>query len=228
MAQKDSGDDAPSLEMPSFGLGRKSRPRKPADPQPEAAGDPRPEPAPLADPGRTEVAPPVEPPRPEAPADEDVEGPEDDEEPGDDTRGPRPARRRPTLPRLAPIPAALVTGAVVGLLMVVLTWGSLHLCEVVRGTSTCGNPGIFLLLAILVVLVLVGGALLAALGVADGRSTSFLGVGLLAVIALLFLADLLFQWWMVLAIPVASIAAFALAQWVTTAFVEPSGPELHR
>ncbi len=45
---------------------------------------------------------------------------------------------------------------------------------------------------------------------------------------LLLLADLLFEWWMALTIPAVSICAFALSHWVTTAFVEPSGSEMHR
>ena len=38
----------------------------------------------------------------------------------------------------------------------------------------------------------------------DPGSTSFLAVGLLAVVALLFLVDVLFDWWMIIVIPVVS------------------------
>ena len=41
------------------------------------------------------------------------------------------------------------------------------------------------------------------IGVDEPGSTSLLGVGLVVVIALLFLIELLFNWWMVLVIPVA-------------------------
>ena len=62
--------------------------------------------------------------------------------------------------------------------------------------------------------------LLRAFGVSDPSSTSLLGVGLLAVIALLFLINVLMSWWMVLVIPLVAAGTFALAHWVTTAFVE--------
>ena len=61
--------------------------------------------------------------------------------------------------------------------------GALRLCEVVRGTSSCGggrvsccSSSIFLLMLLL------GAALLRAFGVRDPGSTSLLGVGLLAVV----------------------------------------------
>lgn len=235
MAQKDSGD-GPSLEMPSLGFGRKKKQARPAgtddvpgptstSPSPEA--EPAPEPARAAplfvDETPTAVAHPV---ATEERTTERDAGAGDEAEPEESAAAPR--RRLPSLPTLGAMPAALLTGAVVGLLVVVLTWGALHLCEVFRGTSTCGDPGFFLLLAILVVAVLAGSAVLRAFGVPDPGSTSFLGVGLVSVVALLFLGDLLFEWWMVVAIPVVAVAAFALSHWVTTAFVEPSGPELRR
>ena len=45
-------------------------------------------------------------------------------------------------------------------------------------------------------------------------------VGLLCVVALLFLVDVLFNWWMIIIIPVVSMVCFALSHWVTTAFVD--------
>ena len=72
--------------------------------------------------------------------------------------------------------AALLTGAIVGLLTVGGTWGLLHLCSALRGTSTCGGPGVLLLLALLAALVFVGGGLLRAWGVSEPRSISFLAI----------------------------------------------------
>ena len=115
----------------------------------------------------------------------------------------------------------MVTGALVGVISVGLTWTSLRLCEVVRGTSSCGGPGYLLLLLILVAMVLLGTALLRALGVPEPGSTSFLAVGLLAVLTLLFLVGVLFHWWMILVLPACSALTFAAAHWVTTTFVEP-------
>jgi hypothetical protein len=119
------------------------------------------------------------------------------------------------------MPASVVTGLLVGVLTVGATWGGLRLCEVVRGTSSCGNPGMLLLLVIVIAMVLVGSMLLRAWGVPDPGSTSFLGVGLLTVLVLLFLVDLLFHWWMIIVIPVVAMLTFALSHWVATAFVEP-------
>jgi hypothetical protein len=133
------------------------------------------------------------------------------------------------LPQISGLPAAVVTGVLIGALLVGATWSSLRLCELVRGTSSCGDPGIFLLLAVLVVMVVLGRWLLTAFGVGEAGSTSFLGVGLIAVIALLFLVELLFEWWMVIAIPVVGAVAFGLSHWVTTNFVDADpGDDMHR
>jgi hypothetical protein len=118
--------------------------------------------------------------------------------------------------------AAAATGAVVGVLVVALTWLSLRLCEVLQGTPSCGNPGFFLLLAIMVAMVVLGGAMLRAAGAPDPTSTAFLAVGLLCVVALLFLIDALMSPWMAVVIPLVSIGAFVLSHWVTTAVVEPA------
>jgi hypothetical protein len=99
-----------------------------------------------------------------------------------------------------------------------LTWAGFRLCEVVRGTSSCGDPGFLLLVAILVAMVLLGRTLLRVWGLPDPGSTSFLGVGLLAVMVLLFLVPSIFSWWMALVVPAVTAATFALAHWVT-AFV---------
>jgi hypothetical protein len=125
--------------------------------------------------------------------------------------------------------AAMITGVVVGLLAVGATYLGLQGCEAIRGTSSCGGPGLFLLIAIMVGLVVVGGLLLRAWGVTDPISTSFLGVGLVAVVALLFLVDVIFSPWMLLVIPVIALCTFALSHWVTVAFIEPAddGRELH-
>lgn len=145
------------------------------------------------------------------------EGDHDDE--GSEER----ERREFRLPAIAPMRAAMVTGLVIGLLAVGLTFVALRGCELVRGTSSCGGgPGFFLLLAILVVLVVLGGWLLRAWDVSDPMSTSFLAVGLVAVVALLFLVDVLFSPWMLLVVPLVAVGTFALSHWVTTAFIEPA------
>lgn len=130
--------------------------------------------------------------------------------------------RTVSLPPLSGLTAAAVTGVAVGLLAVLLTFLALRGCEQVRGTSSCGGPGLFLLIAIMVICVLAGRFLLAAWNVTDPGSTSFLAVGLLAVIALLFLVQVLFEWWMIILIPLVALATFMLSHWVTTALIEPA------
>lgn len=134
-------------------------------------------------------------------------------------RGPRP-RKQLSLPPLAARAAAAVTGAVVGLLAVALTYLALRGCEAVKGTSSCGSPGFLLLLAIMIGLIVIGSALLGAWRVPDASSTSFLAVGLLAVVTLLFLIDVIFSPWMILIIPGVSISTFCLSQWVTSLILD--------
>jgi Mg2+/Co2+ transporter CorB len=133
---------------------------------------------------------------------------------------PEPKRKAKRTPALGGMPASILTGAFIGLLLVGLTWGSLHLCELLRGTSACGKPGFLVLLAIMIILVVVGALLLKAWGVSDPGATSFLGVGLVAVLLLLFLVEMLFNWWMVIVVPILGMVSFALAYWLSTAFVE--------
>ncbi|MDN4171967.1 hypothetical protein QWY28_03325 [Nocardioides sp. SOB77] len=126
----------------------------------------------------------------------------------------------PREPFVTGMPAACLTGLVVGLATVALTWLGLRGCEAAKGTSSCGDPGFFLLLAILVAMVLLGSALLRFFRVSDPGSTSFLAVGLLTVLVLLFLIEALFSWTMLIVIPVLAIGCFALSHWVTTTFVD--------
>lgn len=195
MADKDLETGGPSLELPSFGLGRKKK----KDKRSEAAGpveDTAPQPTPTPEP----TPEPEPPPKPEA-----------DE--------PKP-RGEFALPALGALQAALVVGALIGLLAVLLIFASLKLCELVRGTDSCGGPGLLLLVATLVLLTYVGGWLLRGFGIDDPGSTSFLAVGLLAVLAMLFFLDVIYSWWMVIVIPLVAMATYALSWWVTTRFVD--------
>jgi hypothetical protein len=253
MADKEaenSTDGGPSLEMPSFGFGRKKAKRGKAAaqeppqetvtsealPREEAAAAEAAPVPPAPQPEAPGAAAPVEEtqqldpvdhaPEPEAPplfADEAptaAPAPEVEQDLAPEPP-PEPKRKARRTPALGGMPAAIVTGAFIGLLLVGLTWGSLHLCELVRGTSACGKPGFLVLLAIMVILIVVGALLLKAWGIDDPGSTSFLGVGLIAVLLLLFLVELLFNWWMVIVVPILGMVSFALAYWLSTAFVEP-------
>ena len=211
-----------------------TEPEPVAAPEPVAGPEPVAEPEPVTEPVSAHVndpepsttrMPATSPPAPAAPplsADEVRDSPTRTEDPpvgGERTKERKP-KRAFALPALDGMAAALVTGAVAGLLMVGLTGAGFRLCEVIQGAPSCGDPGFLLLLAIVIVVILVGKALLAAWSLPDPGSTSFLAVGLLSVVALLFLVDVLFNWWMIILIPVLGMLCFALSHWVTTAFVE--------
>jgi hypothetical protein len=203
MPEKERGTDEPSLELPSLRLRRPRRVKAPQAP-PEPEKRPR---------NKRERSPKRASKRPsERPSQRSSQRP---------ARQPRPTREL-ALPAVGGTTAAVLTGALVGVIGVGLTWASLRLCEVVRGTSSCGGPGYLLLLLILVAMVLLGTVLLRALGVPEPGSTSLLAVGLLAVLTLLLLVGVLFHWWMILVLPACSALTFAAAHWVTTTFVEPA------
>jgi len=125
-------------------------------------------------------------------------------------------------PLLPAYPAAAVTGAVVGAAMVILTWLSLRGCEAVRGTASCtGGPGFLLLVATFVLCIMLGSTLLKVFAIPDPGSSSFLAVGIVAVLSLLFLIDALDHWSMLIVIPVLSVGAYLASVWVTHTFVEP-------
>jgi hypothetical protein len=147
----------------------------------------------------------------------DEVAPEPTSEPGQ-RKAARPRRGLPTLP--APL-AALLGGLVVGAFGAGLTWVSLTGCDAIRGTESCGGAGVLVVFVILVLMVLLGGLVLAMLHLNDAKATSFLAVGVLFVVVLLTPQDALFSVWIFLVVPLVSAAAFVLAHWVTATFVEP-------
>jgi hypothetical protein len=222
------GDDKnePSLELPSLslpGLGRRRKSRKARDEQPvgpESAESPG---ADVEPPARTLVEEPV---RRRAPAQ-----PVEDEPTGTSARttpapGRRVARERsaPRLPALPGPVAAATAGGVVGLAGAAGTYAAMAGCEAARGVSSCGGaPGFLILVAILVLMVLLGSALLKALRVGDPTSTSFLAVGVVTVVVMLLMLDVIYSPWMFLAVPVLGALAFLLSHWVTTRFQDEPG-----
>jgi hypothetical protein len=219
MADGDPDNEQPSLELPKLGLRRRrAKKEKPADP--------------VADPVEDAVVPPPPPPPPAPELEETPPLFVDEVEPVtavdrqpvpivvDET--PTPTREAIKVRRPGGMLVAIPTGLVVGLGMVGLTWAGLRLCETVQGTSSCGGTGYPLLAAILVLMVVVGTLLLKLGRVAEPGSTSFLAVGLTAVLALLFLVDSLLDTAMIVVIPVISAASYAAAHWVTRTFIEPA------
>ncbi len=105
----------------------------------------------------------------------------------------------------------------------VLATGAGRGCEAVRGVGSCGGVGLLALLVVLAVEVLVG-SIAAARGPRHRpASTAFLGVGMMAVIALLFLFGALEEPWMFVVLPIVTALTFLLSWWVTETFVDGGG-----
>lgn len=150
------------------------------------------------------------------------------------SRAPRPAKtpkgpkqRRPqregpllSLPQVPGLFAAVFTGAVCGALTVLLAWATSQGCAAVRGVGTCGSFGLFALIAILGIDVVVASALLRGLRVTDPTTTSLLGVGLVAVLAMLFFLNDTQSPAMVYVIPLLMALTFAGSWWITNAIAE--------
>ena len=115
--------------------------------------------------------------------------------------------------------AAIIAGAVCGIVSVLLGWVAATGCDAVRGVGTCGGFGMVSLVAIIAIDVLIGSVLLRAWRVSDPTSTAFLGVGLVAVFVMLFLLGHIGSVWMIVVIPVLSAVMFWLSWWVTAKIV---------
>lgn len=110
-----------------------------------------------------------------------------------------------------------MTGGLCGGLTVFLAWATGEGCSAVRGVGTCGGFGVFALVAILGIDVIVGWALLRGFKVGDPATTSALGVGLVAVLAMLFFIGATQSFAMVYVIPILMAATFTAAWWLTHA-----------
>lgn len=206
----DRSEENAKLELPSLSLPRFGRRKKREEPVSAPPAPRRPEPVITA-----REAPPAPPVSVEV------------------TERPRPKQRsmpsRPSMPSLPPRLAVAVTGLLVGVVGVALTYVGLQGCDAVRGTETCGGgPGLLLLVVILAVMVVLGAACLRLLGIGEPGGTSFLAVGVVVVVCLLALQGVLQSAVMALVLPVLCVLAYLLAHLVTTAFVEPrpeKGPQ---
>ena len=191
--------DESKLELPKLSFRRRRKQDKAAEePPPETVAE---------TPVEAEAPPPPEPEPPAQPA------------------RVRKERKAPTLPPLSAPIASVVTGVVVGLVIVGLTFLSSRGCELVRGSGSCGAVGLPLLIAIMALGVLLGAVLLKAWQVSDPMSSSFLAVGLVAVLAMLFLLPSIDEWWMVIVIPALGALTFLLAWWVTRTFIDTEDDE---
>jgi hypothetical protein len=133
------------------------------------------------------------------------------------------------LPSIPPVVAAIISGLVAGLATVLLAFGAARGCEAVRGTDSCGGGlGLLAVVAILAIAILIGAGLLKAWRIADPFSTSFLGVGVVATIAMLAFLDRINSSSMLVVIPLMTAAAFALSWWITVRVIDehPMSSEL--
>lgn len=104
-----------------------------------------------------------------------------------------------------------------GGLTVSLAYGTAKGCDAVRGVGTCGGFGLVALVVILTLDVLLGAALLRLCRVRDAITTAVLGVGLVAVFAMLFFLRSTDSPVMAYVIPTLMALTFAAAQWLTNA-----------
>lgn len=133
------------------------------------------------------------------------------------------------LPAIKPAYAAMVTGLVCGLITVLLAKGASAGCETIRDVNSCGGAlELLSLVAILAIEVLVGANLLKAWKIADPFSTSFLGVGLVAMVSMLFFMDVIVSSRMLVVIPLITAVSFLVSWWVTVRFVEEPADEQER
>ena len=106
-------------------------------------------------------------------------------------------------------------------MLIAATLGSQRLCD---GAGGCGTGPALLLLAVVVGLAaLTGAVLLGRLGVRSGGTVSVLAVALVAVLATLFLLDSLDESWAVLTVAALTVLAFVLARWLTARYIDPVG-----
>ena len=221
-----SNDPADKLAAPSFGFKKKREGTKPATTAPETAST-----------EKTQVlektAPPVI--AAEPPAERAAKKPKTQKPPKParepkaakaprEPKGPRqpksPSERRINLGTPSGLSAAVMIGAIVGAFMALAIWFSGTVSQWTRGTSSLGDKGAIILIAVFVLAVVVGGYLLRLASARSPFTISFLGSALVAVLSMLFLTELFAQAWGMIIAVILTAAAYALAYWVTTNYID--------
>ncbi|MFD4328443.1 hypothetical protein ACFWQC_27685 [Nocardioides sp. NPDC058538] len=131
-----------------------------------------------------------------------------------------PSQRRINLSTPSGLSAAVMIGAIVGAFMALAVWFSGTLSQWTRGTSSLGDKGAIILIAVFALAIIVGGYLLRLAGARSPFTISFLGSALVAVLSMLFLTDLFVHAWAVIVVVILAAAAYALAYWVTTNYID--------
>ena len=220
-------DQGPSLELPSLGFRRRKKAKPeavepestteaafaPADEAPTEVIEPVAEP--VAEPP-TEVLPPVSEPAAVEPTTEAPAPAQPDEEPTPIAPAKEPKQRKPRTRWLGAGGIGLLAGfAIVGLIGLML-----QACDSARGTTSCGGPGLFVLLAILALITVGATRLLRIWGFTDAGTVAFLGIALTGIVVLVFLTTHLQSLGMVLVIPMITMFAFLISDWVSATMSE--------
>jgi hypothetical protein len=131
----------------------------------------------------------------------------------------RPARRPLRVPRV-PVPAvaaAALAGLVTGAALLGLVSLGFRGCEALNGNTSCGKgPGMVGLVLVFAVAVVIGRFLLAWAKLPEPGLTSFLGVGVASLVAILALGGLFDSAAIIVVLPLLCAATFAGAWWVAT------------
>lgn len=245
-----SNDPADKLAAPSFGFKKKRGGTKPANAKPEKTQPQKTQPQktqPKTQPSKARVekapvetvavetvsaektqvlektAPPVV--APEPPAEKSAK--KAAEKPAKKQKAqkpPKPAKepiqRRINLGTPSGLSAAVMIGAIVGAFMALAVWFSGTVSQWTRGTSSLGDKGAIILIAVFALAIIVGGYLLRLAGARSPFTISFLGSALVAVLSMLFLTDVFAHAWGVIIVVILAAAAYALAYWVTTNYID--------
>jgi hypothetical protein len=116
--------------------------------------------------------------------------------------------------------AAAAVGVLVAVMARVLIFGGEQACDAIRGTSSCGGAGGFMLLVIAALMIYVGMRLLRFLTVPEPGVTSMLGVALLAIAVLTVLLEQIFSPWMWIVLPALAAVVYAFAAWAAARLAE--------
>lgn len=239
-----SNDPADKLAAPSFGFKKKRGGTKPANTEPETASaektqvlekttppviapespaeKPAKQPKPAPEPSPKAADKPAKKPKAEKPPKpaKKPKAPKPPREPKAAKQPKDPSQRRINFGTPSGLSAAVMIGAIVGALMALAVWFSGTVSQWTRGTSSLGDKGAIILIAVFALAVVVGGYLLRLAGARSPFTISFLGSALVAVLSMLFLTDVFNHAWGVIIVVILSAAAYALAHWVTTTYID--------
>lgn len=119
------------------------------------------------------------------------------------------------MPQWSPLPAAVFTGAAVGIIAVGLGLASKVLFNELRGVSAGGGRwGSLTFVVVAFVAFVLGELLLSGFGIAQARLTSFLGVVLTIVAMLGLFLGLADTAWGLLIVPIVAVVSYVLAKWL--------------